>query len=58
MPKTVKTKTFKDGDVTVKLTVTDAHNVSKTRKRKSTTSNRKTTRKRRKKSRVGVSFWD
>lgn len=46
MPKTTTTKTFKKGDVSVKITVTDAHNVSAGKSAKKT--KKKSTRRRRK----------
>ena len=50
MPKTTTTKTFKKGDVSVKITVTDAHNVSAGKSKKSTKkSTRKTKRRKLKK---------
>jgi len=48
MPKTTTTKTFKKGDVSVKITVTDAHNVSAGRSKKAT---KKSTKKKSRRSR-------
>ena len=56
MPKTTTTKTFKRGDVSVKITVTDAHNVSAGKSAKKST-RKKSNKRRRRKSDSGDIFY-
>ena len=56
MPKTTTTKTFKKGDVSVKITVTDAHNMSA--KKKTAKTAKKSTRRRRKRGSGERMFYD
>ena len=56
MSKTTTTKTFKKGDVSVKITVTDAHNMSAGKSAKKST-RKKSNKRRRRKSDGGDIFY-